>query len=139
MLQKSYQIIILWKWVNRLDNFETIVDGVLEKYKDADVVEINSIVEEVTEEYVNKYDKKPDSYQLTRLANLILKDDIRNPDSYKAQREDYPFHSDMQTKRRRRKEFVAMDGTLAFMSYKVQARLSTAPPNDNNLKGGVNI
>lgn len=120
------------------DRFTEQTDEILEEYKDAVTEDIIKVVEKVTEDYVRKYDKKPDSYQLTRLANLILKDDIRNPDSYKVQKEEFPFHSHTQTKRRKRKEFVAVDDTLAFMDYKVKAKLSTAPPKELNLKGGVN-
>lgn len=114
-------------------NFEEVVDEVLIKFKDAPQSERNYIAGEVSEAYVMEHDKKPDSFQLTRLANLVLSDDIRNPDSYKVQKEEYPFHSDMQTKRRKKKEFVAQDTTLEFMSYKVDTRLSTAPPKDNRL------
>lgn len=127
---------------NQLNNEFTVqVDEILEKYKDAEIETIKEVVERVTEAYVQKYDKKPESYQLSRLSNLILKDSIRNPDSYKVQKEDYPFHSQNQTKRRKRKEFVAQDTTLAFMDYKVKAKLSTAPPKEDrtvNLKGGEN-
>lgn len=120
------------------DSFSVIVDKILEEYKDAELKDINVVIDKACETYVQTHGKKPDSYQLTRLSNLILKDDIRNPDSYKVQNEPYPFHSDMQRKRRNRKEFVALDDTLEFMNYKVQARLSTAPAKDINLKGGVN-
>jgi hypothetical protein len=116
-------------------SFETIVEEVVEKYKDSSIEDKNKIIEYVTEEYVNRFGKKPDSYQLTLLANLILRDDITNPDSYKTQKEDYPFHSDSQRKRRKKKEFVAMDETLEFMNYKKKVNLSTAPPKDINLKG----
>lgn len=121
-------------WVKEMKrDFEHIVDDVLQSHKVATQEDRNSIVNEICEAYVMEHDKKPEPYQLTRLANLVLDDDIRNPDSYKVQKEEYPFHSDLQTKRRKRKEFVALDNTLEFMSYKVKARLSTAPTKDNNL------
>jgi 2',3'-cyclic-nucleotide 2'-phosphodiesterase (5'-nucleotidase family) len=117
-------VIIVFEW------FKNKVDEILENYKDADVNEINKVVEEVTEDFVKKYNQKPDSYQLTRLANLILKDYIKNTDSYKVQKEEFPFHSSTQLKRRKRKEFVTKDETLVYMDYKVKANLSTAPPKD---------
>jgi hypothetical protein len=80
-----------------------------------------------------KWNKKPDSYQLTLLANLILKDDISNPAPNKVQKESYPFHSDAQSKRRKRKEFVVIDDTLDHMKFKNTVNLSTAPPKDIKL------
>ncbi len=113
------------------NSFEAIVDDVLLSYKDATIDSRNAIAEEVTEAYVMEHGKKPDSFQLTRLANLLLQEDIKNPDSYKVQKEAYPFHSDTQAKRRKKKEFVAQDDKIEYMNYKVEARLSTAPPKDN--------
>lgn len=112
------------------NSFEDVVALVVAEYQDKSVQEINQIVEAICEAYVLKYGRKPDSYQLTQLANLILKDDLKNTDSYKTQKEDYPFHSDTQRKRRRKKEFVAMDDTLEHMNYKRKMNLSTAPPKD---------
>lgn len=111
-------------------SFEQIVEDVTEKHKNSTLEERNSVVEWVTEWYVEVHGKKPDSYQLMLLANLILRDDITNPDSYKTQHEEYPFHSDTQKKRRRKKEFVTQDDTLEHMNFKRQAKLSTAPPKE---------
>lgn len=112
-------------------SFEAIVTAITAKYKDSPLPEVKQVVEEVCEAYVMEYGRKPDSYQLTLLANLILKDDISNPAPNKVQKEAYPFHSDAQRKRRNRKEFVAMGETIEFMNYKNKNNLSTAPANDN--------
>lgn len=112
------------------NRFEDIVGVVVSEYKDKPLKEVNEIVERVCEEYVMKYGKKPDSYQLSLLANVILQEDLKNPSKYKSKEEEYPFHSDTQRKRRRKKEFTAMDETLDHMKFKSKVNLSTAPPKD---------
>ncbi|MDF2010226.1 hypothetical protein [Priestia megaterium] len=111
-------------------SFETLVEEVTEKYKSKSLEERNKICEWLTEWYVGVHGKKPDSYQTSLLANLILIEDISNPMPYKSRHEEYPFHSEMQKKRRRKKEFVTQDDTLDHMNYKRQAKLSTAPPKE---------
>lgn len=111
--------------------FEYIVEAVTADYKDKELPEVNQIIEEVCEAYVQAYGQKPDSYQLTLLANLILKEDISNPSPYKVQTESYPFHSDAQRKRRNRKEFSVMGETIDFMNFKNKNNLSTAPATDS--------
>lgn len=115
------------------DSFESIVSKVVAEYKDKTVAEVNEIVDSVCEAYVMQYGQKPDSYQLTLLANLVLKDDLSNPDVYKTQNEEFPFLSDTQRKRRNKKEFVTMDDTLEHINFKRKAKLSTAPPKDIKL------
>lgn len=110
--------------------FEQIVEKVTEEYKDKPLADRNEIINKVCEEYVLKYGKKPDSYQLTLLANLILIEDTKNPDPYKASKEEYSFHSDSQRKRRNRKEFSTMADTLEHINFKKKAKLSTAPPKE---------
>lgn len=110
--------------------FEEIVEQVVADYKDKPVEERNKIVEEVCERYVAIYDKKPDMYLLTKLADLILHDDLTNPNVYKVQQEEYSFHSDTQRRRRNRKEFTAISDTLDHMKFKKTVNLSTAPPKD---------
>jgi hypothetical protein len=115
------------------NSFEDIVSKVVSEYKDKTIEEVNVIVEKICEAYVLERGKKPDSYQLTLLANLILKDDLSNNTSNKIRKEEYPFHSDSQKKRRNRQEFVTMDDTLEHMNFKRKTHLSTAPPRDIKL------
>lgn len=110
--------------------FEEFVEEVIKEYRNKSVQDRNEIVEKITEEYVMKYGRKPDSYQLTKLANLILMDDLKDPNAYKAKHKEYPFHSSTQRKKRRRKEFVVKDTTLEHINYKKKVNLSTTPNKD---------
>lgn len=112
------------------EKFEDIVEKVLIDYKDKSDEEVNAVVNQLCEEYVQHFGKKPPSYQLTLLADLILKEDMRNPSSHKVQEEEYPFLSNTQRKRRNKREFVAMDDTLEHMNYKRKNNLTTSPPQD---------
>lgn len=114
--------------------FEEVVEKIEKDYADSSIDIRIEKINQACEEYILKYGKKPDSLLLVRLANLVLRDDIKNPDSYKIQREQYPFHSEPQAKRRRKHEFVAMSETLDFMNYKKKTNLSTAPPKEKHLK-----
>lgn len=111
-------------------SFENVVEELLETYSDSPQSVRNQVVDEVCEAYVRFYGKKPHPYQLTLLANLVLLDDIRNPSAYKVQHEEYPFHSDTQSRRRRKKEFVTEGDTLEHMNFKRKTNLSTAPQKD---------
>lgn len=112
--------------------FEQIVDELEKTLPDKPLEERIEKINEVCEDHVKRTGKKPDSYQLTRLSNLILLEDLKNKDSHKTQKSEYPFHSAPQAKRRRKKEFVTQDDTLDFMNFKKKAKLSTAPPKDNH-------
>lgn len=114
-----------------LVNFEQKVDEIEGIAESMEITALKDAINSACEEYIDKRGKKPDSFLLQRLGNLILRDDLKNADSYKIQKEDYPFHSGPQAKRRRKKEFTAIGDTLDFMNYKKKANLSTAPPKDN--------
>lgn len=114
-------------------SFETLVEEVTESTKDMTVPQKNVVINDLCEQYVMEYNKAPDSWQLQLLANIILHDDISNPSPYKTQEEEYSFHSNAQRKRRNRKEFSTLDGTLEHMTFKKKANLSTKPPKDNRL------
>lgn len=111
---------------NNNKSFDEIVTDVIAEYKDKPLDDVNLIVELICETYVMKHGKKPDGYQLTLLANLILQEDFANPAPNKVQTEEYPFHSIGQAKRRKRKEFVAIPDTLDHMNFKAKANLSTS-------------
>lgn len=112
------------------ERFEDIVTKLIADYKDKTTEEVIAITDKVCEEYVMHYNRKPDAYQLTLLASLVMKDDISNPAPNKVQKEKYPFHSEAQRKRRKRKEFSTVGETLEFIHYKGKANLSTSPPRD---------
>jgi len=110
--------------------FEARVAEVCADYKNANLETRKEVVNDLCEQYVMLHDKKPDSYQLQMLADLLLKEDLSNNSPYKAQEIEYGFHSNTQRKRRKKKEFVAEDDTLDHMHYKKKVNLSTAPPKD---------
>jgi hypothetical protein len=116
---------------NRNERFEDVVQYITDNYKEAPLETLKEVIDYVCERYVMWHGKIPDSYQLSLLANLILRDDISNPSPNKVQKEAYPFHSDAQRKRRNRKEFVAMDDTLEHMNFKRKKNLSTAQPKED--------
>lgn len=113
------------------DVFEKEVDKWEEELRDLPLSHRHDVVNYVCESYVLMHGKKPDSYQLMRLANVLLLEVLSNPDTYKMQNEEYPVLSIPQQKRRSRREFVAKDSTLAYMDFKVNENLSTSPTVDN--------
>lgn len=114
-------------------SFEKLVEEVTESTKGMTVSEKNIVIDALCEQYVLQWGKAPDSWQLQLLANIILDDDLSNPDKYKSKKEEHPFHSDAQRKRRKRKEFSTMSETLEHISFKKKAKLSTAPPKEVKL------
>ncbi|MEW9502369.1 hypothetical protein [Jeotgalibacillus marinus] len=120
----------MYKMFYKASAFEILVDLLLVEYKEKTLQERKAKVEEMIEDYYLKNDKFPDSYQLHRLGDLILHDDLSNPSSYKVQQEEYPFHSFTQQKRRKKKEFVAEGDVLEHMNYKSKKRQPTSPPKD---------
>ncbi|CDQ21751.1 hypothetical protein [Halobacillus karajensis] len=110
--------------------FGNIVDDIIKRFKNTPVSERNVAVDQIAEEYLKKYGTKPDSYNLSKLANLILQDDLSNPDPYKVQNTEYNFHSKNQEGHRRRREFTAEDNSIDYMNQRVKSNQSTRPPED---------
>ncbi|MGM0846874.1 MAG: hypothetical protein ACQEUT_18100 [Bacillota bacterium] len=61
-------------------------------------------IDELCESYTVATRQKPDSYQLVRLADYILKEELTDKDSNKSKKVEYNFHSEDQELRRDKKE-----------------------------------
>lgn len=63
---------------------------------------LNTVVT-LLDAYINATESRPDGYALKRLGDLLLIDDLT--DQYKhTRKDDYPFHTKRQTKRRNNRE-----------------------------------
>jgi hypothetical protein len=101
----------------------------VEKLINSEVVltvdEKNEMVDKLCESYVEQTGTKPDSYQLSLLANWILEDDIKNKATNKVRTVEYNFHSHRQSIRRNRKEVITQDDTMDFLHSKYHKRLDS--------------
>jgi hypothetical protein len=75
-------------------------------------------VELLTEAYREQTEQRPDSLQLERLADFILKDDLSDPHPDKVTNTEYPFLSEGQVKLRSGREAVGGDITTHSASKK---------------------
>ena len=57
-------------------------------------------IEQLTEDYYRLADEMPDSVALERLADLILHEELTDPNEHKVSQTEYPFLSDTQMARR---------------------------------------
>jgi hypothetical protein len=57
-------------------------------------------IEALTEDYYAKAGEMPDAVALERLADLVLYEELTDPDEHKVSRNEYPFLSDTQIARR---------------------------------------
>jgi hypothetical protein len=89
------------------------------KLEDApSVEEINKQVEQMIEEYYSIVGSMPKPRVLELLANYILINELKNKDVDKVAKQDYPILSDIQLKRRARKQMVMQDATIDFLHTK---------------------
>ncbi|MEH7117249.1 hypothetical protein V7128_07480 [Neobacillus vireti] len=96
------------------------------KLEDAPPVEVrNKQVDEMIEEYYMFVGKMPKSEALRHLADYILISDLKNKDVDKVSNEEYPILSNIQLKRRGRKQMLMKDDALDFLNNKYNKNLDS--------------
>lgn len=71
-------------------------------------------VDDLTAAYLEQTGQRPDAYQLSRLADYILRDDLSDPHPDKVSNTEYPFLSEGQFKLRRVRENSSGEGVAKF-------------------------
>jgi hypothetical protein len=100
------------------EQFNKIINELLEQKELPPVKERVQQVEELCEWYFSQTGRYPKPYQLYKLADYILLDDLRDKRKYKVRYKEYPFHSYTQTKLRNRYENIIGDDFLDFIKQK---------------------
>jgi hypothetical protein len=96
------------------------------KLEDAPKVEvIINQVNEMIEEYFKYVGSMPKPKSLERLANYILVNELKSKDVDKVANTDFPILSDIQLKRRARKQMVMQDSTLDFLNTKYNKQIDS--------------
>ena len=96
------------------------------KLQDAPKVEvITSQVNALIEEYYSKVGKFPKSYVLELLANYILINELKNKDVDKVANNEFPILSEVQIKRRNRKQVSMQDETIDFLNTKLNKQIDS--------------
>lgn len=75
-------------------------------------------IELLTERYVEFAGKKPNPFELERLANYLLKEHLQDKNPDKITAENYPVLSERQTRSRKSKEFIKDEGILDYIKLK---------------------
>lgn len=86
---------------------------------------LNAMVENMVEDYYRYVGCFPKPHILELLANYILINELKNKDVDKVTNEDYPILSDIQLKRRTRKQFLVQDSTLDFLNTKYHKNIDS--------------
>lgn len=82
-------------------------------------------VEDMIEQYYKDVGTYPKSAVLENLGSYLLADDLKNKDVDKVTNTEYPILSDIQLKRRARKQPVMMDETLDFLNTKFNKQIDS--------------
>lgn len=67
-------------------------------------------IDALIEEYFGKTGEMPDAVALERMADLVLYEELSDPDEHKVSRNEYPFLSDTQIARRQEGKHTRSDG-----------------------------
>ena len=87
--------------------FAQEIDGLFTKVKAGGLDDRQARFDEVealTERYFAANDEMPPAPLLDRLATLCLREELTDTDRMKSRNNEYPFHSEHQTERRKREE-----------------------------------
>jgi hypothetical protein len=85
----------------------------------------NKQVEELIEQYYSYVGKFPKSRVLELLGSYILVTDLKNRDVDKVTNTDFPILSEIQLKRRHRKQMLMQDTTIDFLNTKYNQQLDS--------------
>ncbi|MEY8748901.1 hypothetical protein [Alkalicoccobacillus gibsonii] len=82
-------------------------------------------VEELIDLHFVHFHKYPDSRNLQRLADMLLVEQLKDPDPDKMTKEEYPFLSDRQEDKRKQREMSMESETIDYMNVKYRMRLDS--------------
>jgi hypothetical protein len=82
-------------------------------------------VDKLIQEYIQETGTRPDSYQLHRLANHLLADELKDKSPDKVSREEFPILSHWQIKTRNKRERNIGDERLDTLKLKQRKRIKT--------------
>jgi hypothetical protein len=96
------------------------------KLADCPPIEVrNKQVEELIEQYYIQVGKYPKSNVLERLGSYILVHELKNKDVDKVTNTAFPILSEIQLKRRNRKQMLMQDTTIDFLNTKYNQQLDS--------------
>lgn len=96
------------------------------KLADCPSIEVmNTKVEEMIEHYYQFVGKNPKPYVLEQLGNYLLVRDLKNKDVDKVTNTPFPILSEIQIKRRNRKQMLMKDTTIDFLNTKYHKQLDS--------------
>lgn len=118
-------------------NFNDVIDGIKRRTKAGELPREARIAEidRATEEWFAQTGKMPDAKQLERLADLILHEELTDPDIHKVAHNDYPFLSEYQFDRRDSRESAvgeAIDNSAADGRKHLKPTRKQRTPYENN-------
>ncbi|MGG4039010.1 hypothetical protein [Heyndrickxia ginsengihumi] len=85
----------------------------------------NKEVEEMIEHYYQYTGKMPKPHALELLGSYILVQELKNKDVDKVTNTDFPILSEIQLKRRARKQMLMQDSTIDFLNTKYNKHIDS--------------
>lgn len=85
----------------------------------------NKNIEEMIEQYYNQVGKYPKPYVLDKLGSYILVHELKNKDVDKVTNTPFPILSDIQIKRRHRKQMLMQDSTIDYLNTKYNKEMDS--------------
>jgi len=85
----------------------------------------HALVTDLIEDHFEITGRMPNSYTLCKLGDYILIEDLKDKDVDKVSNNDFPILSDMQVKRRDRKQFPMEADTIDYLEAKINKRLDS--------------
>lgn len=82
-------------------------------------------VTDLLETYYNTVGKNPKSIVLENLGSYIMVEDLKNKDVDKVTNTEFPVLSEIQIKRRARKQMIMQDSTIDFLNNKFHKEIDS--------------
>ena len=82
-------------------------------------------VSELISEYLGAVEERPEPVELSRLADYILADTLRDPTPYKSNKSEYPIENGYQRAQAVSREMSMEGGILDYLHSKYHLRLDT--------------
>lgn len=105
------------------------LDGLLEVLENdynLTVAELTIMVDDMLEDFYTATGNYPKSLYLSRLATVLLRDELRDKDRLKSSKREYPMLSETQIKFREKKEKPLDNGKLDFFKAKYEYNIASA-------------
>lgn len=85
----------------------------------------NKQVDELIEQYYKEVGRYPKSYVLEQLGSYIIVHELKNKDVDKVTNTAFPILSEIQLKRRNRKQMLMQDSTIDFLNTKYHKEIDS--------------